>query len=226
MPSKFNCAPKFDQKVKIPTRTDVKDVFKRLEPKVLDQIFQVDDLIKLLGSFISNKFIVNVLHQRALEVEVGDIIIAANYDYTEDEFCKIAIELILVTHRQDEYILVDRELFDNFVLRVADSLAHELTHMRQYRARDFVDLNYKSVDDLDVDDRELIYLSDPDEIDAYAVNIAAELNDLPNPLEKLARPSTVTIDQSLNLWVYMSQFGTIDNPVVKRLLKKVYKRLT
>ena len=226
MPKKFNCAPKFDQKVKIPTRDDIREVCRDLQPMVADQFFAVKDLINVLADFIAKRFSVNVMHSQAMEVDPGDINLAAYYDSTEDEFCKISIELVLITNARDTIVLVTDELFNTLVTRLADCLIHELVHMKQARARDFVETAYEDRHRDNVDG-EIDYLSNPDEIDAYAYNIADELLENSEPLKLLATPTSVSIDESLNLWVYVNAFGlTVDDPILKKLLKKVYKRLT
>jgi hypothetical protein len=76
-------------------------------------------------------------------------------------------------------------------------------------------------------DENLSYLSDLDEIDAYAYNIATELKEHPNPLSKLDNPAAVSVNDSINLWAYLQAFSKdLKNPAIKRLLKKVYKHLT
>lgn len=226
MPKKFNCAPKFDQKVKIPTRDNIRTVCEDLHPLVVDQFFTVKDLINLLADFVAKRFRVNVLHSQAMQVDPSDIILAAYYDSTEDEDCKISIEVVLITNARDSVILVTNELFDVFVTRLADCLIHEIVHMKQARARDFHETDYETMH-RDSVDGEIEYLSNPDEIDAYAYNIADELQENPEPLKLLAYPSSVKIEQSLNLWVYVNAFNhSIDDPIIRKLLKKIYKRLT
>lgn len=224
MAKKFNCAPKFDQQVKIPTRKQIKDVCDQFAKDKINQIFPVKEFVKVLGDFIAERFSVNVLHATALEVDVGDININAYYDYQDDEFCKIAIELILVTNAQEKFILFTDELYDEFVKRLADALAHELLHMKQSRARDHLTIEFFS--DEDCDD-EIVYLSNPDEIDAYSHNIAVELEESPDPIQKLKNPSKISIDDSINLWAYINAFGDdLRDPVLRKLIKKIYKRLT
>lgn len=226
MPSKFNCAPKFDQKVKIPSRETVRSVCEDLLPLVSNQFFVVKDLVNVLADFVASRFSVNVLHSQAMQVDPGDVILAAYYDSTEDEDCKISIEVVLITNIRDKVILVTDELFDTVVTRLADCLIHEMVHMKQARARDFHETDYE-VRHRDNTDDEIEYLSDPDEIDAYAYNIADELQENPDPLKLLAYPSSVKIEQSLNLWVYVNAFDhSVDDPAMRRLLKKIYKRLT
>jgi hypothetical protein len=69
-------------------------------------------------------------------------------------------------------------------------------------------------------------LSDPDEIDAYAHNIATELREHPNPLSKLTNPASVSVNDNINLWAYVQAFNKdITHPTIKHLLKKIYKLL-
>ena len=83
--------------------------------------------------------------------------------------------------------------------------------------------------DQKVDDELLesqLYLGDYNEVDAYAHNIAAELLDLPDYRAKLSTPSTIATTESVNLWAYMQAFSKdFSHPVLKRLLKKIYKHL-
>lgn len=226
MPSKFNCAPKFDQKVKVPSRDTIRSVCQDLFPLVSNQFFIVKDLINVLADFVAKRFSVNVLHSQAIQVDPGDINLAAYYDSIDDESCKIPIELVLITNSQDSIILVTDELLNIFVTRLADCLIHELVHMKQARDREFIETRREERHRDNLDD-EIDYLSHPDEIDAYAYNIADELSENSEPLKILATPTAVKIDQSLNLWVYVNTFGQCPNdPIMKKLLKKVYKRLT
>ena len=223
---KFNCAPKLDDAVEIPTREQVRDICQGLRSEVVDQVFLVDDLAYFIGKFIGRRFRVSVLHAQAWEVELTELNINASYDPEKDEVGKPSIELILVTNPNDRHLILDDALWTLFVNRLADSLAHELIHMRQARAKDFIFFEPRAYCDPELDEN-LIYLSDPDEIDAYAFNIATELREHLDPLSKLQNPAAVSVNDSINLWAYMQAFSKdMKSPPIKRLLKKVYKHLT
>lgn len=222
MPSKFNCGPKFDQAVKIPSRAQIKLVCDNFYKKNNDRIFLIQELIAELGKFIAKSFNVNVNHVSAPGVDPGDINIAAYYDSQDDELCKTSIEIVLITNNQEKNIYFDEVLYNILTKRLADALAHELIHMKQARARDFIEIARETCH-VDGQQQEIDYLSNPDEIDAYAHNIVDELRDNENPLEKLRNPSLIDIDESLNLWVYFNTFGDdLRDPVLRRLLKKIY----
>jgi hypothetical protein len=223
---KFNCAPKIHEQVELPTREQVRIICNELESEIVDHVFSINDLVDRVGHFIAKRFRVSVLHAQAWEVESTELNLNAFYDPERDEKQKPSIELILVTNPNDSHLILDTTLWNLFVNRLADSLAHELIHMYQARARNFLYVEHQARRNIQIDDN-LVYLSDPDEIDAYAYNIATELREHQNPLSKLINPATVSVNDSINLWAYIQAFSKdLKNPVVKKLLKKVYKNLT
>lgn len=181
---------------------------------------QVNEISEIVGAVIASNFRTDVLHADAQEVDVGDINITAFYDPELDSMNRPCIELYLVYNTLDDILVFDDELFDTLTKRLCDTLCHEQIHQQQHRARFWESWDY------DVDDV-VEYLSNKDEIDAYSHNIANELLDFAdyqNVLTLLNNPSTIQIEQSVNLWVYIKTFG-VDDPVVKRLLKKVIRKL-
>lgn len=223
---KFNCTPKFDQKVKIPSRTQVQRICKDLEKEIIDIVLPIDEFIDTVGNFIVHRFRVNVLHAESLQVELGEININAHYDSESDDICRIAINLVLVTHPRDGVYLYDRKAFDQLIINLADTLAHELIHMKQSRARNHLNFDSKIKDDR-TQFNNAEYLSEPDEIDAFAYGIATDLKALSNPIKRLSDPKSITMNDSANLWVYINTFSKDLNSVtLKKLYKKIYKYLT
>ena len=223
---KLDCAPKLGQHIKIPTRHEVLRVLGDLDDKVVDVMFPAGDIIGLIGEFIATRFRVDVVGSEANEVEINDIAVNAYYDPDLDERKKIAIELVLVTNPNTNYIMFDDTSWLMFCLTIADSLAHELIHMRQHRQRCFEDVSQRHATAFNEHPDAAEYLSDPDEIDAYAFNIAQELKIHPNPIQKLNQLKDIKLEDSINLWAYVQTFDkNPDHPVIRRLLKKVYKNL-
>ena len=221
---KFNCAPSINESVELPTRIEVGAICEVCKSKIIGQVYPVNDLIDIVGHFIARKFRVNVLHTSALEVDQNDINITAYYDQEHDEEGRISIEIVLITNPVDDYLIIDQEGWATFTDRLADSLAHELIHMRQSRDRGFQSFEPRRKHVYNLDEA-VRYLADPDEIDAYAHNIAVELQECSNPLESLQNVQTLSTKDSVNLWAYVHAFSP-NHPVIKRLLKKIYKLLT
>jgi len=225
---KFNCKPKLDKEVLVPSRKQILPIINELKPLILNRIFTVDEIVEIIGVFIGKRFKVDIVHARAPEVDLNDIDLNAYYDSGLDEAGDVSIELYIITNPNDEMITLDDKQFDVIAKRIADSIAHEMKHMKQSRARDWLEV--ERMDFAYAEDELLesqLYLGDPDEVDAYAYNIAEELLDCPNYRLKLEQPSTVTTKDSLNLWAYVHTFeGDFNHPVLKKLLKKVYKNLS
>lgn len=228
---KFNCCPKLTKPVIIPTRKEVLDILEDIKPRIVNQFLSVDELVQDLGVFIGERFNIDVKHAEAGQVDQNDIELNGYYDGGLDEVGDTAIEVYLITNPMQDVMIVDGEQFDIIARKIADTLSHEVIHMSQFRARDFLEVERIEYTDIEEDDEEdeRWYLSSPDEINAYAYNIANELlekNDLPVVLQKLNRLKDISIEDSLNLWSYVNAFEKNTNhPVLKRLIKKVYKSL-
>ena len=228
---KFNCCPKLTKPVIIPTRKEVLDILEDIKPKIVNQFLSVDELVQDLGVFIGQRFNIDVKHAEAGQVDQNDIELNGYYDGGLDEVGDTAIEVYLITNPMQDVIIIDAEQFNIIARKIADTLSHEVIHMSQFRARDFLEVERIEYSDIEEDEEEdeRGYLSSPDEINAYAYNIANELlekNALPVVLQKLNRLKDISIEDSLNLWAYVNAFEKNTNhPVLKRLIKKVYKSL-
>jgi len=149
------------------------------------------------------------------------------YDSEDDERGKISISLYLINNPADRTLLWDQETFDRVAKRIADCLIHELTHLHQSRARHFLNVSTHHTGRETEEEEAQTYLSEFDEIDAYARNIAGELSDLDDTVDLhkcLEHPSGISLNVSPNLWGYITAFKKdLNHPVIKRLLKKIYK---
>lgn len=183
---------------------------------------QVTEISAIIGKMIATNFNMDVIHAEATEVDVNDINLSATYDPDLDSMNRPCIELFIVFNPLDTIMVIEDDQFDTVVKRLCDSISHEQIHQQQHRAR------YWESWGNDADEDEAAYLSNKDEIDAYSHNIANELldyTDYQNVLTLLARPSTIQIEHSINLFVYIKIFGNTDHPVIKRLLKKIIRKL-
>ena len=232
---KFNCCPKLSRPVVIPTRKEILEILDDLRPFVVNQIYSIDELIQDYGVFIGSRFNVDVKHAEASAVDQNDIEINGYYDGGLDEAEDTAIEIYLITNPMQDAMILDTEQFDSISRKIADTLTHEVIHMSQFRARDFLEVekwefsDYDEEGDYDEEEENRWYLSSPDEINAYAYNIANELldrHDLKVVMTKLNNIKDISINDSINLWAYVNAFSKdTTHPVMKRLIKRVYKSL-
>lgn len=150
----------------------------------------------------------------------------AYYDAVDDANLETAIEVV-VYHNFDRSVIWDRQHITDLLIQIFDAVVHEFKHQRQSRKRHFEVFWSES-------NATHLYLSDPDEIDAYALSIAIELCRILGKtralryMPKLTSLSRFKIQNyfvSPSLYVYVKTFENLDDSVLKSLAKKVYVRL-
>jgi hypothetical protein len=88
------------------------------------------------------------------------------------------IEIVLCYHPLDDRIRLTEYRWQSMCALFADTILHEVIHMRQYRSRNFKDIpGYESTAHYAKDRREQEYYGHRDEMGAFAFNIACEMVD-------------------------------------------------
>jgi len=166
------------------------------------------------------------------QVKPNQVWIGGTYYSDWDQEKKKCIELLLVYPLFEETICISKHRFKGMCYTIADTLLHELIHMRQYRRRKFkVIPDYASTADKSQRREEQSYLGCSDEIDAYGFNIACEL------LEKFKGNNHRVIEylsenqkgtqRRHNSWrMYLKAFQHDHNhPIIQRLKRKIVRYL-
>lgn len=100
------------------------------------------------------------------------------YDSELDQNNATSITLCIQFHSPEVIIKASKNLFRRVCFSIADTMMHEIIHMRQYRRREYKDIpGYESTAKLARKRNEQVYLGHDDEIDAYSFNIACQLLD-------------------------------------------------
>jgi len=153
---------------------------------------------------------------------------SAAYEQDDDEDGEIPFEITLVfSNKEDRMAINDPNPLIN---RILDMMKHEMIHQKQARARDFEDYTQGK----DKRNMNYEYMSRPDEIEAYAMNIADELyrkvgKEDAIALLRMANKTAQFKDEmgnflSPDLFAYMGMWNfDSKHPVIKRLLKKIYQ---
>lgn len=192
-----------------------------------NKFIPVDEMINLLAFYVSNNYRVNVSHATSMKAPSNSMIVSGEYDEDADENGKVPINLVFITHTVDKVLLWDDDDFYFVSKQIADTLIHELVHMKQTRDRNFEPIMYTNHLFLSEEEVNRLYLEQFDEIDAYSYNIASELDEQENQeviKQCLNCPSITPIEISINLWNYMKVFEKdLSNRKLRRLMKKVYK---
>lgn len=155
----------------------------------------------------------------------SEFYVHAFYDAYDDYNNETPIEVIINHNFTNESQFSSLQITE-FLIQIFDAVVHEYRHQKQSKKRNHQ--TYSNHDHTPYD----VYLTDPDEVDAYAFSIAIELlrgigkQRSKRNLSKISVLSKMRIGAqfvSPNLNSYISHFGT--NNLVKKLAKKVYKHL-
>jgi hypothetical protein len=148
-----------------------------------------------------------------------------------DQDRKKCIELIFEYPKQRKITLTTQK-FSSLCYNVADTILHEVIHMRQFRRRDFKILpEYASNAEKTEVRQEQAYLGCSDEIDAYSFNIACELIDRygynQKRILKYLNENQKSKRRRPNTWrMYLKAFEHDHNHIIiKRVKKKIIRYL-
>ena len=189
-----------------------------------------DEIIAIVEKHFS---IAKVTVVRTSQLSEGELTISAHYDPDSDEAGDTAVFITLLFSREGpaSYTWSDNNK-KYFLNKLKDALKHEVLHMKQFRDRGF----HSGTDGYDDTSTEREYMSRPDEIEAYAMNIGDEFirkvgKDGAIDLLRMAKKTAQfknKLDQFLSpdLLAYFALFNfDATNPIIKRLLKKIYQHI-
>ena len=215
------------------------------------RVTQADIIIqsfdKFIGEAVSPRVLTNHIRKiagqetvitiaRDAQVDKNSIILNAFYDPDEDEIGNKPFEVCLLFNPEDSSVNMNREDMREFAGKLIEYLEHEMIHRAQYQSRNYrANRMYRSLAEDPVTRQQQEYLGNADEIEAYAANLASELQRKTSNYEQTLRllrnfaTTAMSRDQagrllSPNLYAYFKEFGfNTTHPVLKRLLKKTYQ---
>jgi hypothetical protein len=202
-----------------------------LSPKICNQELTVEQFHEILSKFIKRKFPVKTTCGYDTKVKNYKVFVGGAYYSDLDENDKKCIEINFYYNPVDISFKISRRKFKSICDTIADTILHEVIHMRQYRRRAFKSLpNYASSARSTKVREEQSYLGCTDEIDAYGFNIACEL------LDKFKGDNIAVIkylnskqqtSSARNCWItYLKAFKyDHGHEIIKRLKKKVIRYL-
>lgn len=149
------------------------------------------------------------------DIEIDSFFIGGYYQDFD-----VVVELSVST--KSKYLVIENDHVDNFLFLLSQVICHELIHYMQDIARNGNMPSMRHSRRYLTDDQK--YLSDPDEIQAYAHDVAMELqrhypNDVLGALRKASKKR-----KSVSLKYYNKTFGWTD-VTMHRLLSHTYKWL-
>ena len=184
-------------------------------------------VVSLRREFRIANFDLKIKSTRDKTLGPEEFYVNAYYDAEEDQNNETPIEVV-VHHNFNNEVIWDTAQTTEFLIQIFDAIVHEFKHQRQSVKRkyaiysDYIKKPYKD------------YLEEDDEIDAYAFSIAVELCRSLGKYRALRYMHKISALAKLKfngrfvspcLSSYFGQFGDLTNPIIKRLVKKVYVRL-
>lgn len=191
----------------------------------------VNEFHKNLTKYIKSHLPIKVKMDYSPETKSGWVYIGGTYYADLDLAKRQQIELVFSYNPKDSHIKISYQRWRRMALLMADTLLHEIIHMRQYRARNFKTIpGYQSTAHSGTQRRDQEYYGHPDEIGAYAFNIACDISDrfngyLPNMRDYIEHgPDKRTKKGSY--YEYLKAFNFDHNhKIIKRLKKKIVSYL-
>jgi hypothetical protein len=214
------------------TRDNIASLVWSLHQKLTKQELSTQQFHSILTTHIRQYIPVKTKKVLDTKVKSGDVWVGGTYysDYDQDrEKC---IEVWMVYKKGDSSVNLTKQRFNKLCYTIADTILHEIIHMRQFRRRKFKNLpDYPSNASRSAQREEQSYIGNSDEIDAYSFNIACELMDQFNN-DQLKIIKYLNLDQkgsraNFNTWkMYLRAFDhEHDHPIIKRVKKKVIRYL-
>lgn len=212
-------------------RENLYTVLYELKPYIVGKSLTIKDLQRLLSEHIKWYLPIRVTLKRDPTHDKGIVYIGGAYyaQYDVDKCKQVEISFSYAT--TSKRIKLSDTRWGRMCTLFADTILHEVIHMRQYRTRKFKDIpGYLSTAYYARDRKEQEYYGHPDEMGAFAFNVACELYDkfgddfdavkhyLDSNLSKRAKKTC---------WhKYMKTFDWNHNhPVIRAMKKKIIRNL-
>jgi hypothetical protein len=149
-----------------------------LKPYIVGKRLAIKTLQKLLSDHIKWHLPIKVTLKRDISHEKGVVYIGGAYYSSYDIDDRRHVEIVFSYKDTDSKIKLSEARWGRMCRLFADTMLHEIIHIRQYRTRSFKDIpGYESTAYYARDRREQEYYGHKDEMGAFSFNIACELYD-------------------------------------------------
>jgi hypothetical protein len=190
------------------------------------------DLQKLLSTHIKSKLPVKVVRkQNDASQKPGQVYMGGTYYSYNDWTDRRQIEIVLSYHPNDTAIKVTEYRWARLCTLFADTILHEIIHMRQYRSREFKDIpGYESTAHYYKQRVDQEYFGHKDEMGAFAFNIACDMIDRfgkdKRAIQKYMDSMQAKKHKRTTYCKYLSTFDwDHKHPIVRQMKKKIIRNL-
>ena len=190
------------------------------------------DLQKIISKHIKSKLPVKVVRrQNDATQKPGQIYMGGTYYSYNDWTERRQIEIVLSYHPADTAIKVTEYRWTRLCSLFADTILHEVIHMRQYRSREFKDIpGYESTAHYYKQRVDQQYFGHKDEMGAFAFNIACDMFDRfgndKKAVQKYMDSMQAKRHKRTTYRAYLNAFDwDHKHPIIRQLKKKVIRNL-
>ena len=136
-----------------------------ISPKLVDQELTNAKFHSIISKHIKSRLPVRVVKRSDPKVDFNHVYTGGAYYSDDDKARQQSIEIVFVYNPIIGSVKISAQRFQKMCALFADTILHELMHMRQYRSRKFKELpDYASTAEKDEQNQEQSYLGNPDEI--------------------------------------------------------------
>lgn len=203
-----------------------------ISDKIVGQKLTTDQLHSKISTQLRKHLPIKIKKTKHPKVEKGWVYVGGAYYPDKDEDDEKCIEIEFAFNTNEKSLEITSRRFARMCWSFADTVLHEIIHMRQHRRRDWrIIPNYPSTARRIKQRIEQEYLGCRDEIDAYSFNIACELYDKfhgrKGQIIKYMNENQKGLKRRHNGYrMYLNAFGhDHSHPIIKHLKKKVVSYL-
>ena len=202
-----------------------------LKPFVVGKRLAIKTLQKLLSTHIKCHLPIRVRLQRDLTHDKGVVYIGGVYyaDYDQEGYRQIEVNFSYKSTNAE--IKLSDNRWDRMCRLFADTILHEIVHIRQSRTREFKQIpGYESTAYYARDRREQEYYGHKDEMGAFAFNIACELNDkFGDNFDAAKHYLDTNLSKRAKKTCWYKYLKTFDwnhkHPIIRSMKKKIVRNL-
>lgn len=193
----------------------------------------IKDLQKIIGSHIKANLPVSVIRKQSdYTQKPGLVYMGGAYysDYDKKGYTR-HIAIVLSYHPLDTIVKLTEYRWSRLCQLFADTILHEIVHMRQYRSRNFKSIpGYESTAYYHKQRVDQEYYGDRDEMGAFSFNIACDMVDRFGPdrksIQKYMDSMQAKRHKRTSWHQYLSAFDWNHNhKIVRQMKKKVLHNL-
>lgn len=213
------------------TREMLFNMLNVIQGEIVGKKLTVNEFHARISKHIKQHLPVRTIMDRDVETLSGYVYVGGYYYSHLDRKKNKPIAVLFSYHLFDEHVKITRYKWLRICSLFADTLLHEIIHMRQFRARNFKDIpGYQSTAERAKQRKDQSYFGDKDELGAYAFNIACELYDRFgtdfDAAKKYLDSNQVKRHKRTSLYRYMKVFDwNHSHPVIKSLKSKITRNL-